>query len=88
MSLLESPTGHLMNLSRTTPRWDPLLIEDHFAETTLGAVDGIPVAVVDAQGSNPARMDRGSPTSSWPTRIARRSYRSVSGASINTMEWW
>ena len=53
MSLLESPTGHLMNLSRIMPRWDPMLIEDHFVETTLGAVGGIPVAVVDGRGFEP-----------------------------------
>ena len=50
MSLLQSPTGHLTNLSTAAPRWDPLLIEDHYVETTLGAVDGIAVAVVDGEG--------------------------------------
>ena len=53
MSLLESPTGHLMNLSRTVPRWEPLLIEDHFVDKTLGPDDGVAVGVVDGEGFEP-----------------------------------
>ena len=55
MSLMESPTGHLTNLSTAAPRWDPLLVEDHFVETTTGPVDGVEVAVVDAQGFEPGQ---------------------------------
>ena len=53
MSLLESPTGHITNLSATVPRWDPLLIEDHFAETTLGNVEGVETSVMDSMGFEP-----------------------------------
>ncbi|MDE0006450.1 MAG: hypothetical protein OXQ29_27495 [Rhodospirillaceae bacterium] len=53
MSLLESPTGHLANLSSDVPRWDPLLIEDHYVETTLGAVAGVSAALVDGEGFEP-----------------------------------
>ena len=53
MSLLESPTGHITNLSATVPRWDPVRIFDVFAETTLGNVEGVETSVVDAVGFEP-----------------------------------
>ncbi|MDE0420387.1 MAG: hypothetical protein OXK76_05790 [Gammaproteobacteria bacterium] len=53
MSLLESPTGHLANLSATVPRWDPVPTEDHFVETALGNPDGVRTAVVDGEGFQP-----------------------------------
>jgi len=55
MSLLESPTGHITNLSATTPQWDPLLVEDNFVETTVGNVDGVQVGVVDGIGFEPGQ---------------------------------
>ncbi|MDE0420388.1 MAG: hypothetical protein OXK76_05795 [Gammaproteobacteria bacterium] len=55
MSLLESPTGHLTNLSATVPRWDPVLTEDHFVERALGNPDGVRTAVVDGQGFEPGQ---------------------------------
>lgn len=52
MSLLESPTGHLSNLSSEPPR-DPVLVEDHYAQTSRGNAAGVAVSVVDAQGFDP-----------------------------------
>ena len=40
-------------LSATVPQWDPLLVEDHFVETTVGNVEGVETAVVDAVGFEP-----------------------------------
>ena len=44
-----SSTEHLANLS-TQPRRDPVLVEDHFVETTKGNPDGVVVSVVDDFG--------------------------------------
>ncbi len=53
MSLLESRSGHLANLSASAPRWDPVLSDDHFEEIARGRVGGIPVGVVDGEGFEP-----------------------------------
>ena len=55
MSLMESPTGHLTNLSAGAPRWNPILTEDHFVDTKMGAADGVEVAAVDGQGFAPGQ---------------------------------
>lgn len=52
MSLLESSTGHLANLS-TEPQRDPVLVLDHYVETSKGNPAGIAVSVVDTEGFDP-----------------------------------
>ncbi|MDE0193893.1 MAG: hypothetical protein OXQ90_21280 [Gammaproteobacteria bacterium] len=50
MNLLESPTGHLTNLSTVPPSGlQPVLKEDHLRANTIGE-GSVPVSVVDAQG--------------------------------------
>ena len=49
MSLLESATGRLANLS-TEGRRDPVPVEDHFVETPRGNPAGVAVSVVDGVG--------------------------------------
>ena len=46
MSLLESPAGHLANLS-TEPRRDPVPVEEFPVAATLGNPAGVPVSVLD-----------------------------------------
>ena len=53
MSLMESLTGQVANLSTAEPRVGPVLTEDHFEETMIGNVEGIDVSVVDGQGFEP-----------------------------------
>ncbi|MYF78227.1 MAG: hypothetical protein F4174_13120 [Acidobacteria bacterium] len=48
MSLLESPAGHLANLS-TEPRRDPVPVEEFPVAATLGNPVGVPVSVLDAE---------------------------------------
>ena len=52
MSLLESPTGHLANLS-TEPRRDPVPVEEFPVAATLGNPAGVPVSVIDGEGFDP-----------------------------------
>lgn len=49
VSLLESPTGRLANLS-TEPWRDPVRWKDHYRETRKGTPAGVAVSVVDGQG--------------------------------------
>ena len=49
MSLLETSTGHVANLS-TEPRRRPVPVEEHWVETFRGDPAGVVVSVVDAQG--------------------------------------
>ncbi len=57
MSLLESPTGHISNLSTAGQGRQPALVEDHFEETRALTPDkgrtAVASAVVDAQGFGP-----------------------------------
>ena len=53
MSLLESPMGHLTNLSTGALRQDPFLVVDNFVDTKLGNANGIEVSVVDGEGFEP-----------------------------------
>ena len=55
MSLMESPTGHLTNLSAGSPRWDPILTEDDFTDVRMGSADGVQVAIVDGDGFDPGQ---------------------------------
>ena len=52
MSLLESPSGHLANLS-TEPSKDPVPVVEPVVEGTKGNPAGVAVSVVDAEGFDP-----------------------------------
>ena len=52
MSLLESPAGHLANLS-TEPRQDPVPVVEPPVLATLGNPAGVAVSLVDAEGFDP-----------------------------------
>ena len=52
MSLLESPAGHLANLS-TEPPQDPVPVVEPPVLATVGNPAGVPVSVVDAVGFDP-----------------------------------
>ena len=52
MSLLESPAGHLANLS-SEPWRDPVPVEDRYVETYRGNPAGVAVSVVDGEGFDP-----------------------------------
>ncbi len=52
MSLLESPAGHLANLS-TEPRQDPVPVVEPVVEGAKGNPAGVAVSVVDAEGFDP-----------------------------------